>query len=221
MLVDAISEHDLSAGVDVLDLCTGSGVVGVAAAMRGARVTSADVSRSALLSAWLNARMHGVRVRVRRGDLLEAVGGERFDLIAANPPYLPAATDELPVKGAERAWDAGRDGRALLDRICATAPSHLRPGGILLLLHSSLCDTRRTEMALASRGLEVDIVLCHRGTLGPIMRERASSLWADGRLEPGSFEEEIVIVRGRRPAAGAGIEVRLGGRRVTAATDSG
>jgi release factor glutamine methyltransferase len=72
-------------------------------------------------------------VRTRHGDLLEAVHGERFDLIVANPPYVPAATDELPVNGAERAWDAGRDGRALIDRICATAPAHLRAGGSLLL----------------------------------------------------------------------------------------
>jgi release factor glutamine methyltransferase len=203
MLVDAICRQDLSPGAKVLDLCTGSGVVGVAAALRGASVTSADVSRRALLSAWLNARMNGARVRTRRGNLLEAVDGERFDLIVANPPYLLAASDELPVNGAERAWDAGRDGRALLDRICATAPAHLCPGGSLLLLHSSLCDTRRTETALAAQGLDVDVVFRHRGTLGPIMRERAGSLWADGRLAPGSFEEEIVIVRGRRPAGGA------------------
>jgi release factor glutamine methyltransferase len=203
MLVDAIAKQDLGENAKVLDLCTGSGVIGVAAALHGASVTAADVSRSALLSAWLNARVNGVRVRTRRGDLFEALDGERFDLIVANPPYLPAATDELPVNGAERAWDAGRDGRALLDRICATAPAHLRAGGSLLLLHSSLCDTRRTETALTARGLDVDVVFRHRGALGPIMRERASRLWADGRLTPGSLDEEIVIVRGRRPVDGA------------------
>jgi release factor glutamine methyltransferase len=208
MLVAAMSEQGLATGVKVLDLCTGSGVIGVAAALRGASVTAVDVSRRALLSARINARVNGVRVRTRRGDLLEAVDGERFDLIVANPPYLPAATDDLPANGAERAWDAGRDGRALLDRICATAPAHLRPGGSLLLLHSSLCDTRRTETALRSRGLDVDVVFRHRGPLGPIMRERAGTLWADGLLAPGSLEEEIVIVRGRRPRHGAGMTAR-------------
>jgi release factor glutamine methyltransferase len=198
MLVRAVSDHALAPGAKVLDLCTGSGVIGVAAAVRGAAVTSVDISRRALLSAWLNARVNGVRVRTRRSDLFSAVGGERFDLVVTNPPYLPAAADELPRTGPERAWDAGRDGRALLDPICAVAPDHLADGGSLLVLHSSVCDVSRTESALTERGLEVDVVYRHRGTLGPIMRERASSLWADGRLPLGSLDEEIVIVRGRR-----------------------
>jgi release factor glutamine methyltransferase len=182
----------------VLDLCTGSGAIGVAAALRGAAVTAVDVSRRALLSAWLNARANGVTVRTRHGDLFAAVAGERFDLIVANPPYLPAAGDELPSAGPTRAWDAGRDGRALLDPICDAAPGHLRPGGELLVLHSSVCDVRRTETALAECGLEADVVYRHRGPLGPLLRERAELLWNDGRLPEGCLEEEIVIVRGRR-----------------------
>jgi release factor glutamine methyltransferase len=150
MLVGAVRAQALTPGAKVLDLCTGSGVIGVAAAIRGAAVTSVDVSRRALLSAWLNARVNGVRLRPRRGSLFDAVDGQRFDLVVANPPYLPAAT----------------------------------------------------ESALAERGLDVDIVFRHRGALGPIMRERATSLWADGRLTPGSLEEDIVIVRGRRPLRG-------------------
>ncbi|MEY2443019.1 MAG: release factor glutamine methyltransferase [bacterium] len=198
MLVRAVRDHALAPGAKVLDLCTGSGVIGVAAAVRGAAVTSVDISRRALFSAWLNARVNGVRVRTRRSNLFSAVDGERFDLVVANPPYLPAADDELPRTGPERAWDAGRDGRAVLDPICAMGPEHLADGGAMLVLHSSVCDVRRTEAALAAHGLEVDVVYRHRGMLGPIMRERASSLWADGRLSPGSLDEEIVIVRGRR-----------------------
>jgi release factor glutamine methyltransferase len=199
MLVRAVSDRALPRGARVLDLCTGSGAIGVAAALRGAAVTAVDVSRRALLSAWLNARANGVRVRTRRGSLFTAVDGERFDLIVANPPYLPAADDELPTSGPTRAWDAGRDGRALLDPICAAAAAHLRPGGELLVLHSSVCDIARTEAALAERGLEADVVYRHRGPLGPLLRERAELLWADGRLPDGCLEEEIVIVRGRRP----------------------
>jgi release factor glutamine methyltransferase len=198
MLIGAVNRHPLTHGASVLDLCTGSGAIGVAAALRGAAVTAVDVSRRALLSAWLNARANGVRVRARHGDLFAAVEGECFDLIVANPPYLPAATDDLPVAGPTRAWDAGRDGRALLDRICAAAPAHLSPGGSLLVLHSSVCGIALTEQALAAHGLETEIVFRHRGPLGPILRARVSQLWADGRLPAGSFDEEIVIIRGRR-----------------------
>ncbi|MEA2153928.1 MAG: release factor glutamine methyltransferase [Solirubrobacteraceae bacterium] len=209
MLIGAVREHAFR-GARVLDLCTGSGAIGVAAALRGAAVTAVDVSRRALLSAWLNGRVNGVRVRTRHGNLFSAVEGERFDVIAVNPPYLPAPRDELPDSGPERAWDAGRDGRALLDPICAQAPAHLAPGGALLVLQSTMCDLDRTEAALAAQGLEVDVVLRHRGELGPIMRARAPQLWEDGHLTPGSFEEEIVIVRGRAPD-----------RRVTMAKDHG
>jgi release factor glutamine methyltransferase len=200
MLVQAVRRYGLKPGAKVLDLCTGSGVIGVAAALQGASVTAVDVSRRALLSAKLNARANGVRVRARLGDLFAAVGDERFDLVVANPPYLLAATDELPGSGPEVAWDAGRDGRALLDPICAAVDEHLEPDGALLVLHSSLCDERRTEDELAARALQTDVVFRHRGTLGPIMRERASRLWEEGRLAPGCLEEDIVIVRGRRPA---------------------
>jgi release factor glutamine methyltransferase len=200
MLVQAVRQHTLAPGARVLDLCTGSGAVGVAAALRGAAVTAVDVSQRALFSVRLNALVNGVRVRARCGDLFAAVDGERFDLVVANPPYLPAAADELPDAGPERAWDAGRDGRALLDPICATAPSHLTPGGSLLVLHSSVCGTGRTEALLAEHGLEPRVVFRHRGPLGPILTERAEQLWADGLLPAGTYDEEIVIVRGRRPA---------------------
>jgi release factor glutamine methyltransferase len=202
MLVRAVGQRALPPGARVLDLCTGSGAIGVAAALRGAAVTAVDVSRRALLSAWLNARANGVRVRTRRGNLFAPVDGERFDLIVANPPYLPAASEELPTAGPARAWDAGRDGRALIDPICAAAPRHLTPGGELLVLHSSVCDVERTRAALAANGLEADVVYRHRGPLGPLLRERVELLWADRRLPAGSLEEEIVVVRGRRPHPG-------------------
>jgi len=125
------------AGRRVLDLCTGSGVLAVCAAMAGAHeVAAIDVSRRAVLACRLNARLNGVRVRALRGDLLAPIDGARFDLIVSNPPYVPAEADELPRRGPGRAWEAGRAGRALLDRICAEAPARLAQGGALLLVQS-------------------------------------------------------------------------------------
>ena len=201
MLIEAVRAELRAPGARMLDLCAGSGAVGVAAALKGAEVTSVDVSRRALLSARLNARVNGVRVRTRRGDLFSAVAGETFDLIATNPPYVPAASEDLPLAGPSRAWDAGRDGRALLDPICSAAHCHLRPGGALLVIQSEVCGVRDTEGALASSGLQAAVVFRHRGPLGPVLRERVTQLWGEGRLPSGSMEEEIVIVRGRAAAA--------------------
>jgi release factor glutamine methyltransferase len=183
----------------VLDLCAGSGALAVVARKAGAAsATAVDLSGRAVLTARLNGWLNGVRVRARRGDLLAAVPGERYDLIVSNPPYLPAPGAGRSGRGS-RAWDAGRDGRLLLDRICADAPSHLRPHGALLLVHSSICDEGETLRRLRERGLEADVAERRRGPLGPLLRARSTELEAAGMLEPGVREEELVIVRAVSP----------------------
>jgi release factor glutamine methyltransferase len=171
-------------GARVLDVCTGSGIVAVSAALAGAEVTAVDVADRAVLAARLNARLNGVRVRALPGDLLEPVADERFDLIAANPPYVPADGD-LPDRGPERAWRAGPDGRAVLDRLCDEAPRLLVPGGELLLVHSSLCGEDATLDRLRANGLDAEVVERRRGPLGPLMRERF----------PASDEEDLLVIR--------------------------
>jgi release factor glutamine methyltransferase len=183
----------------VLELCTGSGAVSLVAARAGASVTAVDVSLRSVWTVRLNALPRGLRVRALRGNLFGPVAGERFDLIATNPPYVPAASDTLPARGPERAWDAGRDGRALIDPICDAAPGYLEPGGAILMIHSSLCGVDETAARLRAGGLEVDVPVRERGPLGPLMLARVAQLEASGALKPGEREEELVIVRGRRP----------------------
>ena len=73
----------------------------------------------------------------------------------------------------------------------------------MLLVHSSVCGVQRTLEELAGAGLDADVVARRRGPLGPLLRERVADLWASGGLRPGSLEEEIVVVRGRRPRPAA------------------
>jgi len=202
MLADRLRNETLLPESRVLDLCTGSGLLALTAAARGVRdVTAVDVSRRAVYTVRINARLNGVRMRVLRGDLLEAVPGELFDVIVSNPPYVPAESDDLPTRGTRRAWDAGPDGRAILDRLLAEAPSRLRPGGRLLITHSSLLGLEATERALAEGGLQVDVPIRRRGPLGPLMAGRVEHLERQGLLRPGQREEEVLVIRGRKPAA--------------------
>lgn len=194
MLARALAAEGLAPGARVLDVCTGSGVLAITAAQRGARATAVDISRRAVLCARLNARLNGVRVRAVRGDLLEAVGDERFDAIVSNPPYLPG-DGELPIAGPQRAWEGGHDGRALLDRLCAQAPRHLAPGGVLLVVHSSLSGTDVTLDMLRERGLRAEVAVRHHGSLGPLLRARAVELERRDLLAPGQRDEEVVVVR--------------------------
>jgi release factor glutamine methyltransferase len=196
LLARAATRQGLRPGARVLELCAGPAFAGLAAARSAhGRLTTVDVSRRAQLNAWLNGRLNGVPVRALRGDLLEPVAGERFDLILANPPYVPGPPP--PARGPARAWDAGADGRALLDRICAAAPAHLAPGGTLLLVHSDLVGADATLHASTARGLQADVAERERGPLGPLVRGRRAELEAQGVLEEGQDEEDVLILRGR------------------------
>lgn len=207
LLRDAVAGAGLPPQARVLELCTGSGVVGLSVAARGHDVTAVDVSRRAAWTARLNALLNVAKVGrdhfvVRRGDLFGTVAGERFEAIVANPPYLPAASDGpsdgVPTRGAARAWDAGADGRAVIDRICREAPSHLTRGGALYLLQSSLADIDATHEALSRAGfVDVEVIADHHGPLGPIAAARAAHLVSRGH-DPAD-EERLAVIRATWP----------------------
>jgi release factor glutamine methyltransferase len=125
----------------VLDLGTGSGCIAIAIARQrpAAQVTAVDSSSPALALARENAAALSVEAEFLQSDWFAALGGRRFDLIVANPPYV-AADDPHLRQGDLRfeprpALAAGADGLAELRRIVGAAPKHLRPGGWLLLEH--------------------------------------------------------------------------------------
>jgi release factor glutamine methyltransferase len=200
MLAEHVRREALPRNPRVLDLCTGSGLIAISAALaHDAEAVAVDVSRRAVWAARLNAALNGVRIRAVQGDLLDAVAGEQFDLIASNPPYLPGPTESLPQRGPSRAWEGGVHGRVFIDRICDAAPAHLRPGGRLLLLQSSVCDVEATLTRLAGNGLEPEVAFTHRGPLGPILRARADWLRRQGLLGADE-QEDVVIIRAGHPA---------------------
>jgi release factor glutamine methyltransferase len=197
LLAATARREPLAPGARVLELCAGPAFAGVAAARGRGTLTTVDVSRRAVWNARLNARLNGVPIRALRGDLFEAVRGERFDLILANPPYVPGPSP--PDRGTARAWDAGEDGRVVLDRICAEAADHLAPGGTVLLVHSDVVGTDTTLEAYTATGLVADVAARERGRLGPLLRERRAELEARGQLLPGQTTEQVLVLRGRVP----------------------
>lgn len=202
LLADVFRREVHAPGKHVLDICTGTGAVGVVAASAGAAsVTVVDVSRRALTAAWVNARVRGLRVTPRRGDLVEPVSDQRFDVILTNPPYVPAADDHLPTRGRARAWEGGVDGRALLDRVCAEAPKVLAPGGTVLIVHSALCGVDQTVRQLAADGLDTTVAARATVPFGPVMRGRAKLLESRGLIVLGERTEELVVIRAVKPVA--------------------
>jgi release factor glutamine methyltransferase len=192
MLLDAACEHIRG---DVLDVCTGSGVIALSAAGRATSVTAIDASRLAVAAVRLGAFMNKVAVEVLQGDLFDRVAGRAFDVILANPPYVPTpAGTSAP---GSQAWDGGRDGRAVLDRLCREAPAHLRPGGDLFLVQSSLAGTEQTLGLLQRAGLTPSVAAVSRGPLGPLARSQLGHLRTIGAVHEDAVEE-IVVVRATR-----------------------
>ena len=125
----------------VLDLCCGSGCIGIACAhaFPHALVDLADISSPALEVAQRNIERQGLEDRVRaiRSDVFEGLDGERYDLIVSNPPYvsatemrtLPPEYRHEPALGLE----AGPDGMDVVSRILAGAPDYLTSDGILVV----------------------------------------------------------------------------------------
>jgi ribosomal protein L3 glutamine methyltransferase len=124
----------------VLDLCAGSACLAVLAARAFpfAKIDAVDISDASLAVAERNRRLHRLqhRIDLLRSDLFAALGGQRYDLILANPPYVPQAVmRRLPREYRYEpglALGAGTDGMDLVARILGAAPDHLRPGGALV-----------------------------------------------------------------------------------------
>ncbi len=124
----------------VVDVGTGSGCLAIAVAKHWpeVEVDAVDISPEALTLARRNASRHDVADRVNciESDLLEGVGDGRYDVILANPPYVPTASmADLPEEYRHEprlGLEAGEDGLDLVRRLLDQAPSHLAPGGILV-----------------------------------------------------------------------------------------
>ena len=125
---------------DVLDLCCGSGAVGISLAKicSNVKVTATDISAEAVETAEANAEDLRVKVRFLTGDMFEPVKGRKFDMIVSNPPYIRTNMISIlqeEVKDHEplNALDGGRDGLDFYRTIVEKAADFLKPEGFLLV----------------------------------------------------------------------------------------
>jgi release factor glutamine methyltransferase len=147
----------------VADVCTGSGCVAVAIALEHpqARVVAADLSADAVEIARRNAVRHGVADRVQcvPGDLLKPLTGT-FDLIAANPPYVPAGVrrglqPEVRDFEPDMALFGGVDGLDIIRRLASDSASRLDRSGYLIFEFGDGQEAEVSELISASQELKI------------------------------------------------------------------
>lgn len=142
-LVAEAALKNLKKGDSVLDLCCGSGAIGLTLALESAKngnaakVLLADVDKKALKVAKYNAKQLNANVKFKQSDMFQNIGG-KFNLIVCNPPYIETATIETLDKSVKDyeprlALDGGADGLKFYRILAEQAPKHLEKGGMLVL----------------------------------------------------------------------------------------
>ncbi|MGH1345274.1 MAG: methyltransferase [Nannocystales bacterium] len=201
----------------VLDVGCGAGSLALVAAHRGATsVTAIDLDpRAVALTAW-NARLNELEISVRVGDLLEPVRGESFDLVFAQPPFVP----QPPDVEATTYLHGGSRGDELALRLLGGLPDVLCPGGQALVLMDTAPEKGsaldRVRTALPDVPLQVSVVDApgHRAdelalgyaaaadsTLGPVYADAARRYAAHlATLKIEQTRHALVVVR--RPVPG-------------------
>lgn len=148
-----------------LDLGTGCGVQALHLAAHADHVVATDVNARALWMTRLNAALNGAQVDVRDGSFFEPVAGERFDLIATNPPFVisPATGERLVYR------DSGLPGDRVVEHIVRTGPDHLTDGGWLQVLANwAIVEGRPWDERIGSWLREdCDALVVQRETLDP------------------------------------------------------
>ena len=125
---------------EVLDLCCGSGAIGISLAKicSNIKVTASDISSAAIKVATENADNLRTKIKFVEGDMFAPHAGKKFDMIVSNPPYIRTAMisilqEEVKTHEPLGALDGGRDGLEFYKIIVAQAADHLKPGGFLML----------------------------------------------------------------------------------------
>ncbi len=125
---------------EVLDLCCGSGAVGISIMKicSNVRMTASDISEKALKVAETNAKELHTKVRFLQGDMFEPHEGKKFDMIVSNPPYIKTLMISIlqeEVKSHEpiQALDGGSDGLDFYRIIVSRAADHLKKDGFLIM----------------------------------------------------------------------------------------
>lgn len=180
----------------ILDLCTGSGCIGIACAYAfpDAEVDIVDVSTDALAVAEINIEMHLLQQQVLPicSDLFNDIPAVQYDLIITNPPYVDAEDlDDMPIEFSHEpklALAVGEDGLTIVKRILNEAPNYLSERGVLI------CEVGNSALALKENYSHIPFhwITFEQGGEGVFMLTKAQLLEAKKNLHPATKAEAAI-----------------------------
>ncbi len=155
-----LADYVKGAKGNVLDVGTGCGIQAIIASKTAEYVLGIDINTKAVELARKNAERHKCNnCEFKKSNLFEDIKiNEKFDLIIFNPPYLPTKEEDKVEGELNTALDGGIDGRETLDKFLKTFKKHLKKEGKLLLVDSSLDNTKKTIDILENQGFKVRIL---------------------------------------------------------------
>ena len=154
LMIDALDHVGISPDELVLDMGTGSGILAIMSAKKGARAVAIDINREATKCAKMNAKNHGVDIEVICSDLFSCLKEQRiFDLIIFNIPYLnskPRDSFDLSICDYRK---------ETLKRFLEESHKYLKDDGKILMTYSSVSDINETERIFGEKGWHFDKIL--------------------------------------------------------------
>jgi release factor glutamine methyltransferase len=150
--MDAVAR--LPAGM-VLELCCGTGVVGLSLARRVSRVVAVDINPTAVINTVVNYQNSGLAEKLDAvvGDLFSPLRGKAFDLVIMNPPYI-----EDEGTAGDIAWSGGKGGRETIDRFLDSVGNFLAEGGSGVFIQSDLNGQQETMEKAEVCGMVAEVI---------------------------------------------------------------
>ena len=154
LMIDALNYIEISPNDLVLDMGTGSGILAIESAKKGAKVIAIDINGDAIKCARKNAKIHNVDIEVICSDLFSCLKRRKiFDLIIFNIPYLdlkPRDTFDLSICDYKK---------EILKRFLDESHHHLKDGGKILIAYSTVSNLREAERIFREKGWHFEKVI--------------------------------------------------------------
>lgn len=156
LLVNHLSGLDLR-GLSFLELGSGSGLISLFAAKKGAAVMACDISKTAVANTLQNQALNGLSFPVVQSDLFADIPSRQFDVIAINPPYYK----KKPLSEADHAWYCGENSEYFLNLFSSLRPFIHSKTQVIMVL-SDVCDIDLIKSIAGSKGFDLNILSEHQ-----------------------------------------------------------